>query len=513
MSYQEIYNLTYPVILLTFITLSYFALIKIEFIQNFLVSRETFIEKVTLISCSFIGIAFISLACFYVIFPGYWDHAEASIVSLGIIFKNGEQLYPSLDTYNYNGILYGPFLSELHALFQYSQLQPILASKLPGFLAFILSTIILFKLFKNSTCRIYLLLLLIYGVLNFWTRTEPILILTVAISLLLVIKYDKLASYFILGLLGAIAFSIKFHAVFYVIAAITVVSKPLTIDKKKILIFLLSFTVGVIFIFSPPQINIENYLGYLHQASKHGISIVTLFGNLTFFVLINIPIISYLAIHANTRDFAYKKILFLLVVEFATGIIGSKPGAGIHHFMPFIPINAYVINALISNNQLNIHYVRSIHHLILLIMVLVVAPQTLQTYKSFLKDYSYFKSVGLEISEISKKYEGLVLGATDHDHYNLTFFRPLLESQMFRQIDYSAFMDYKLSNINDTSLVTAMKKCLIGFVILPNEGRPFSIRSYYDGQLLFSENIREAFDDNFFIVKKYRLFSVYECKV
>jgi hypothetical protein len=163
---------------------------------------------------------FLILAFSYLFYPSYIDHVESTIATLGSIFLSGGQIYPELTVYSLHGLIYGPGLAEIQAVFQSLGLPVVMASKIPSVLAFAFSSIVLLLFLKNNLARSYLLFLLPFGLFMFWNRAEPFLVLLVALSLIAMAYANGLFAVFLIGIFAGFASSLKLHAALYVVAAL-----------------------------------------------------------------------------------------------------------------------------------------------------------------------------------------------------------------------------------------------------------------------------------------------------
>src|ERR1019366_9571730 len=97
-------------------------------------SRWGFARPSTLIG---LGIAVIvaavivqlAIAAAYLSYPSYLDHAEAMIAAASWLGLRGSPLYPSFDTGDIYGMIYGPTLFQLNALFLFLFGPSVAASK------------------------------------------------------------------------------------------------------------------------------------------------------------------------------------------------------------------------------------------------------------------------------------------------------------------------------------------------------------------------------------------------
>jgi hypothetical protein len=71
------------------------------------------------------------------------------------------------------------------------------------------------------------------------------------------------------------------------------------------------------------------------------------------------------------------------------------------------------------------------------------------------------------VKAIAERYAGIVLAPSDVKSYPHVYFRLLLEAKGYRQVDFAAAMDLKLSGVSDDALVMAMSLYRIPFLHCP----------------------------------------------
>ncbi|MEM5777160.1 MAG: hypothetical protein QXJ06_01800, partial [Candidatus Aenigmatarchaeota archaeon] len=192
----------------SFIVLSCFILMKIKIGKSYFVLKYVSKKSPVIFFTIFIVSGF-----FYLFYPNFLNHIEPTVASIGLAMKRGEDVYPlPVGSYPYNGILYGPALFTIQMVFQNLGLPVLIGSKLPGLLAFIVTLFILMQLQKNWVYRGYLLYLFPFGLMLFWNRAEPFLLLLVAFTLFITKAFseNKYAP-LIVGVLGGFASALKLH--------------------------------------------------------------------------------------------------------------------------------------------------------------------------------------------------------------------------------------------------------------------------------------------------------------
>jgi hypothetical protein len=451
------------------------------------------------------------LAIVYLLYPSYLDHLESTVATLGLIYSNGGQIYPEISNYTFHGLLYGPGLSEIQSSLKFLGLPIILSSKIPGVLSFLLSIIILRSTIKNDFSKAYLIFLVPFGLFLFWNRAEPFLLLIVSLCLWILFRSTNLGAVFLIGCLAGFASSLKLHGALYVLAAIFVAFPHNKINLKTVFCLSIGALLAAFLTFMPEQISILNYLKYIELASKHGLSIVMLLENFTYLLALVLPII-YLGIkYTSIRKEFIHTITILVIIECITATISSKPGSGIHHLIPFIPINAFLLQRIFESCYFNRSSIRPFK-LGLMAVSLATCIPLLQLSWQMTSKFKIQSESRVEVEKISDEFSGLILGVSDTDNYIFTFFRPLLEAKGNKQIDFPAFMDLNYSGISDAPFLRKIQDCDFPYVALPASGKPFSMNTFYIDRPLISDEVRLAFEKNYKIISYRKFYTIYSCK-
>jgi hypothetical protein len=456
----------------------------------------------------------IAVALSHLFYPGYLEHVEPSIASLGLIYLQKGQIYPPLSEYSMHGLMYGPLLAEAQALFGAFNLPVIFSSKLLGVAAFIFSSIALLRMFTGFA-RAYLIFLIPFGLFNFWNRAEPLIILLVTLALLVMRQPVRIKTSIVLGGLVGLAASLKIHAASYVIAAIFTrpdLFKGWTVQKG--LVFLAAIFLVLIASHTPQQISIFGFVSYLDLFRKHGLSSILLLENLTHMLVLVFPIL-YLLLKGLGKNSKYLIPAVLLVaVEFIVAMIASKPGAGSHHLMPFIPLHALIIQGILDETPtLNASILPFKFGLLILGLVTLIAPLILAG--KHITRYSVQSELKKEVELMAERYPGVVLAPSDVKNYPHVYFRPMLDAKGYQQIDIPGAMELNFSKVPDDVLVAAMSNCRIPYLALPVEGEPFTLLNYYTMLPLFSDNVRSTFQKHYSPVtsRLTKHYTVYSCAV
>ncbi len=441
----------------------------------------------------------------YLGYPNFFDHVESTIAGLGLVLHRGEALYPSPDRYPYYGVLYGPALAESQLPLDDLHLPVLLSSKLPGLLAFVISALAAFRLSRTRLSRAYLLFLLPFGIEAFAIRAEPLLLLLVCLTLLLArIKPDRIFTLILAGLMAGVASALKLHGAMYVFAAWLAASIELTLSLPAVLLFTLSAAVAFAGCFTPVNVSFSAFVEYLRLAANHGLSLRLWLENAFYFLFLSAPIAIVWRNNRPSRVISVN-LAMILALEILVTVIAAKPGAGTHHLLPFIPVNAYILYKLCPTERVQ---AASTLKIIWFALAVWAVPVALATAYSMTKDWRHFQLAEAEVIRLQGKYPALVMGVSDKVNYKYSYLRVLLGAG---QIDYSAYMDLQLSGVTDNALAAKLRRCDIRYLLLPNGGAAFSMENYYTAKPLFSDDIRALFDAHYIRVDQGSVYSVYSC--
>ncbi len=449
---------------------------------------------------------FIFIGVCYLFYPNFFDHVESTIASIGTVMKKGDSLYPNPEPYPYHGILYGPALAEIQGTFNWTGLSTIVKSKLPGFIAFLFSTLILFRISKCSASRGYLLYLLPFGGMLFWNRPEPFLLLIVSLSILLGQNLkNKVFLSIILGAFAGAASALKIQGFVYVFAVYIAITFSKFISIQSIILFSFFSLLSFLTFFIPQNISINAYFYYLKSSSIHGLSLRIWIDNAIYLLFLLLPFFFYYY-KAKLEKVQIINLFLIFGIELFVSILGSKPGAGAHHLLPFIPTNAIIFRKLLSNeNSVNKQLV-NILYFSLIIPSFVAA---LSLVLPMINGWDKFDRAKNEVIYFESKYPGIIMGLADDSTYSYTFLRVILANT---QIDYPAFMDLQYSGIGDYAFAKHFRNRRIESVLIPNGGIPFSMNNPYTSKPLFSDSVRQVFSENYICVKIGEYFTVYSLK-
>lgn len=465
--------------------------------------------------------AYCALALGYAFFPNYSDHAEPAITGLGTALLEGRPLYPGLGEYSFHGVLYGPLSAEIQAAAIYlgtvlAGLPVMLSSKLAGVLLFLAACAVFFRLAPGWTFgRTYFALFLLpFQTLAFWTRSEPALLLLVAVSFWAINACPPRRALLVLGICAGLASGLKIHGCLYIAPAIVTLLARGNMPRHAVMAGTAAAAAAFLLLFAPDSASLAAFLDYLLMARGHGFSIELFVLNLAFLAALWSPLIVALPA-GGWRALPRAPFLALGTLQLLAAIIGSKQGGSVVHLLPFIPANALMFASFLEAAEKSTPAAgrRLAWNLVWIAMLLPGLASCVMVTWGMAKHWRTFHQAGQELAQIQARYPGVVMGLAGNRTYAFTFLRPLLERKGNPQIEYSWYMDLQLVGVRDTPLQDAFESCRIRHLAVPRGEPPFSMATYYRLDTpLFSDALHEAFRRRYAGVDSGNWYDVYECR-
>jgi len=456
---------------------------------------------------------FFGIALIYLAYPNFLDHIESTVANTGIVLRSGADLYPYPDLYPYHGILYGPALAVVQSVFQGVGLNILLASKLPGVLAFLVSFLLLFRIANNRNALGYLLYLLPFGMFLFWNRADSFLLFLVTVALFWGDgRAGRWSVPIVLGVLAGIASALKIHGGAYVFAAYLAVSYAAGISLLAVLAFVVCAASTFLLFFALPHVSLGAFFAYLQSASVHGISLKLIFYDLLYLLFMSIPLLILLR-RVEFKPRVKAMLLSVFSVQLFVALMAAKPGSGVYHLMPFLALNSYLLARFSRESDSSGKMFLQVLYLALVIPSMVAAHVLVY---AMTKSWPEFSASRQELTYFDDKYQNVVMGLSDHAGYPYVYPRIELRTP---QIDYPAFMDLQFSGKSDAELVARIDACEIEHILVPNkgiwfpgDGQPFSMINYYTSRPLFSNELKESFAKHYQVLEVGTRYILYVCK-
>jgi hypothetical protein len=297
----------------------------------------------------------------YMSLPNFAGEVEPVVASLSWLTATGQPLYHGLEDATRYSILYGPIVFLANGFVMQILGPSIFSAKLAGAASGALSMLFLFLALRSVlsrrhalwACGYAVLLYFFHGPFSYLSRPDPFLLTASSFALFCVSRAPR--SIALIGLAAAVAWGIdlKIHAPVYFIVPVVLCSQRLGWRSTSVALFgALALSTLPFLLFE--NISAQNYGLWLVEATRHGLDLATFQKTARFGVFLLLPIAVFLGRgslrrdprHATTILLAATLVSFLSVLVFA-----SKPGAGLNHLLPFIPIALYASAVLAREIQ------------------------------------------------------------------------------------------------------------------------------------------------------------------
>ena len=482
----------------------------------------------SLLALPLVGMVVLSTG--YLLSPTYADHIEASAASLVHYFRQGLPLYPDLTSYTFHGLLYGPLLSEASSL-GYLIASGAIASKLVGWTAAWTAVTVLVLTARSgrrdaiwaaaSACS--LAALATVGTVMISDRSDPLLLLWASLALFAVVRLPPWSGLLLAACLAGSAADLKAHGPLYIAPALALwASAHLARRGARLgwgagLAAAGAAAVGFLLPFIPAGASLPGYLHYLWLGGHHGLDLDVFGRNCVFLAGLWTPAVLVL-ITTRTLPLTPERWLAgaLLAAQLIVAVVASKRGAGLHHLLPFVCFHAFLLERWLRQAASRSPDVARGAALACCVAVLGSVPMAavgLRGALYFDLQRPYQQAVQQDVVKLAGRYPGVMMGITDVTSLGLTNYRTWLTLRGNRQTDYGALMDWTASGASDAPLVLALEDCEIPFVLIPQgPARPFSMYNPYNGEPLFSDEVRRVFAQHYSRVGRGEYFEVFGCE-
>ena len=463
---------------------------------------------------------YIAIVIWYAGTITYFDPAEPTITAVAAALRAGHPLYPAIDAAERYAHVYGPVLFLVHAGTLAVFGSSILVSKAVGAAAAIAALTLSFLVYRERAgiyaaiiaTTICAVVFLAFGNVTFWSRSDPLLIFCVALSLVATRLRSRWASMVLLGVTAGVAVNLKVTGIFYLLPAFAM--SAVAHGPRAVTLAAGLAAITALAPFALPHVSIANYVDYLQLSARNGVNAARLRQNAEWLFYFGLPVAA--ALWSARRAAESTSHMRALTVTLAPALIvvtliAAKPGGGPFHLLPFVPVLLYaVINVPRSAwnpvaRTLALAFAISAVALAIprqLIFISTTVARDLTPAVTFIREFADAHPG----TSIAVGYSGTSM---------MSFARP---EAVFRTGDYfldaPAIQEHNLAGLRlpDATLL-ALTTCRAEYLLLP-PGNAFQVQSAY-----YPEGPREVFTEVFRseFRKRYRfirsdLFAVWQCK-
>lgn len=307
-------------------------------------------------------VLFASVGIWYLTLDSFAGEVEPLVSSLSWLVQSGQPLYHEMDAAERYSVLYGPSVFLTNGLFLKFLGPSMAVAKLGSLVAAWAGVVFLYASIARKRWDSLALIMSGLGVLYFWlqgfaihlVRPDAFLLFAVGMGLFSAVKLRRVLAIIAMGAALGFAVNLKVHAFLYFLPLLALLAK-----KHGRRPLLAALVLGVVVALSPfllySQVSLRNYISWLRNATGHGLEWETLVTTFRFGFFLMIPVL-----FLGTADGSLKALkrwrvflLTLLFSLFGVLILSAKPGAGLVHLLPMIPIFVFATAMMIKERAGN----------------------------------------------------------------------------------------------------------------------------------------------------------------
>ena len=476
------------------------------------------------LSLGLTGLLLITAAA-YVVVPVLFEDAETDIACISALAMRSQPLFPGPSEPQRYILLYGPLTYLAHVPFYWILGTNLLAFKLLGFTAFLVSMVGIYRICREyASTRASLiglgaanLVFFRYIGVEFWGRIDPLILAAVVVSIWATLEAPLTFAVVVNAIAFAAIPNLKASGVAYLLPVAGLLLfrrgwKPAFLAVGlSLLLFPLPFLL--------PGVSLPNYIGILRVAAAHGLVPEFLLRNIQYSALLLAPVAAIFLSAWRGVSFAQKCYFALIVLGLiSTSFLGAKSGAGSYHLIPFVAplVHLYIWRrSEIPPADADRPFAR-----FAVAWVLTTLALSDHHLRTVLREFRFGPSsfpVIEEIGRFERSYPGKTLavgiGVTFDDPRTRYAYVPVFHGQPYT-ISGAAIRDLQFGNIPiPVETVRYFEACGTAIWLIPKGQEPFSAgNSYYDRfHPAFEEEFRQAFRANYKLTESGKQFDVWTC--
>jgi len=461
--------------------------------------------------------AYLAIAIYYAQSIVLLDHTDPTFIITSALWGRGQPIYHALDSANRYSLPYGPLPYMIDYEFQKILGPTIRVAKSAPVAAAISSLAILLLVIKRNaswttsllSCACAAITLAFFADSSYWVRADPFLIFFVCVGLAATRLRSASASAILCGIAMGCAADVKVHGVLPFLPLLALILRDRGWKPAVATIPIAVIVALLPFLIFPASIPMRFYMQWLGVVAGHRLFDITLPTLLDWTLMLALPCLIAAASFAmaDANPFkrwcaSYKFVLATLAAGFILTIIpASKEGAGPHHFMPFVPIFAYLFSRLITDHPRPVRISRFIEILsggYLIAAILIASANQAKIVRFILRHQQSAQDAIAEIRTAPARFPGqtIAVGYSDQANYIQTYYRviPVLEGNPCL-IDATAIMDMEEANMHlPPATLESIRAGDTRVWLIPTGGDPFTLINFYPlHPILFPPEFRQIF--------------------
>lgn len=462
---------------------------------------------------------YVCIVIWYVSVPTYFDHIESSVAAISWYTSTGHSFYSRPADLAQYALPYGPALYILNAVPLRLFGPGIVASKLTGAIAALTSTAAVgwsvrrtrpILLTGATACLWYLA----FGSMSFWTRAEPLLLASVAVSLILAGQRASIAVIGI-GIALGLAVSVKITGGLYFLPILALLWQRLGTRPLLAALGIAVVSAAAPFILIP-GVSGGGYFQVLASTARHGVRWRGVATEIQWALILVLPI--FVGRWQVPPGPVTREIWELRAarIAFAIGVVvmipvASKYGAGPYHFLPFVPAAVYLAAQRADEATPAARPLDPLRTALPLALAVIAASQ--QLYWIAAVNGRPSAGVAAEVRSLTSSTSGPVAVGYARD-YQASAFRPMPVYAGYPYVlDAPSLMDRQIAGLPfPEGSVRMLESCAIATWLVPAGEEPFVVYNAYNPALLvFPPEFIETFHRKYARLERHRYFDVWTC--
>ncbi len=308
--------------------------------------------------CLALLLVFAAVGAWYIPQGGFAGEVEPVVSCLAWLSQTGHPLYNAFDAAERYSVLYGPSVFLTNGLFL-RVLGPSLASaKVASILGAVGSLVFVYAATARKRRDLLALTTVTAAAMFYWAqgfavylvRPDALMVFAVGFALFAAVRLRPALAVLAVAAAAGFAVNLKIHGVLYFVPVFAVLAGRLG-RRATLWAGLVAAAVTALPFALSPLISLRNYVAWLVNAAHHGLTteFLGLMLGYAAFLLLPLVVLSALRGWREVWTGPHRALLVTTVVSLAlTLVLAAKPGAGMVHLLPLVPVVAFATGRLLD---------------------------------------------------------------------------------------------------------------------------------------------------------------------
>jgi hypothetical protein len=465
---------------------------------------------------------YLGLTLWYISVPQQVDYAEPTMTAVAWLFRLGQPVYHAIDSAARYSHMYGPMAFAVPGAALWLLGPTMFVAKAVGVVAAWLALGVTWATLRSVSrdhwiaivaCGLCVLQFLMFRNLTFWSRPEPLQLAAVAIGLFAATRLSSAGAVFAMSLSMGLLWNLKFTGPLY---SLPIFALLWTRTNASTVVWsaLGSLIVAALPFIALANTSFNDYLLWVRLSAQNGLRVAALKENIEWALFLLIPVLARLSNPQPLSPPLRPVIAALLVAILGIVVAASKPGAGSYHFVPFLPILAYVFAAIRSTDDSPRPADRWLAPLVCTLLFIVLIQQ--QYFFRLAGNPAVAASYD-DVAAYLAQHPGERVGMGYTSAEAMTFARTLIVFKTGEYLlDVPAIQEHQLSGLPlPQATIEAVRQCAVTTWLVPKGGAPFHIRNDYpqtDYAEIFPQAFIDAFHQRYTLEASTEYYDVWRCR-